>query len=498
MDYAIYLRKSRADLEAEARGEGETLARHRAALRALAGRRGLHVVREYAEIVTGDSIAARPQMQMLLDDVKRGLYAGVIVNDVDRLGRGDSIDQEIIKYAFVAGHCLIITPGRDINPAAPSDEDMLDFSMFFARYEYRKISQRLTVGRTRSAQAGNYLSPRVPFGYTKTRDGSRITLTPDPNTADIVRQMFSWYASGEVGYKGIAARLNSMGIRSGLGNPWNRASVKKILTNPTYVGNIVWGNVTTISAIEDGKRVKRHVKGNPICVEGAHEPIITKALFDQVQQMFAQSRRASSTNTTLHLRNPFAGLLYCSCCGRAMETRGGRRTDERTITCLTPGCPTSGTYVSVVMETLLAVLRDWCATYEPPQEIAPDPQLDVAARQRTILEGRLSKARELVEMGIYTPSEYLAQKASIEAQLKALTAPQTVSRAAAVQSIVPQLETVLDAMEYATSVEQQNALLKTVVARIEYTKTEPGRRGVSPGQLLTLDVYPRLQSACTL
>ena len=95
--YALYLRKSRADLDAEARGEGETLAKHRAALTAYAKKRGLIIAREYAEIVSGDSIAARPQMQQLLDDVKAGLYSGVIVNDVYRLGRGDSIDQEIIK-----------------------------------------------------------------------------------------------------------------------------------------------------------------------------------------------------------------------------------------------------------------------------------------------------------------------------------------------------------------------------------------------------------------
>lgn len=87
--YALYLRKSRADLDAEQRGEGETLAKHRAALTDFAHRRGLMIVREYAEIVSGDSIAARPQMQTLLDDVKRGTYAGVIVNDIDRLGRGD-------------------------------------------------------------------------------------------------------------------------------------------------------------------------------------------------------------------------------------------------------------------------------------------------------------------------------------------------------------------------------------------------------------------------
>lgn len=87
--YAIYLRKSRADLDAEARGEGETLSKHRAALTEYARRRGLFIAREYAEIISGDSIAARPQMQALLADVKAGMYSGVIVNDVDRLGRGD-------------------------------------------------------------------------------------------------------------------------------------------------------------------------------------------------------------------------------------------------------------------------------------------------------------------------------------------------------------------------------------------------------------------------
>lgn len=136
--YALYLRKSRADLDAEARGEGETLAKHRAALTDYARRRGLLIVREYAEIVSGDTIAARPQMQQLLEDVKAGMYAGVIVNDVDRLGRGDSIDQEIIKLTFAAAHCIIITPSRDIDPANPTDDDMLDFSMFMARFEYKK------------------------------------------------------------------------------------------------------------------------------------------------------------------------------------------------------------------------------------------------------------------------------------------------------------------------------------------------------------------------
>ena len=74
-DYAMYLRKSRKDIELEALGQGETLARHRSALTELAERQGLHIARIYEEMVSGESIAARPKMQELLDEVCAGVYA---------------------------------------------------------------------------------------------------------------------------------------------------------------------------------------------------------------------------------------------------------------------------------------------------------------------------------------------------------------------------------------------------------------------------------------
>lgn len=73
---AIHLRKSRADLEAEARGEGESLARHRARLLAFAERAGLPIVAEYSEIISGDRLSDRPEMQRLLADVAAGMYDG--------------------------------------------------------------------------------------------------------------------------------------------------------------------------------------------------------------------------------------------------------------------------------------------------------------------------------------------------------------------------------------------------------------------------------------
>ena len=102
--YAIYLRKSRADLEAEKLGEGETLARHKKILTELAARKGLYVEKIYQEIVSGaESIKDRPVMTQLIEDCYKGLYRGIIIIEVTRLYPGTQVDAQIImdclKYA---------------------------------------------------------------------------------------------------------------------------------------------------------------------------------------------------------------------------------------------------------------------------------------------------------------------------------------------------------------------------------------------------------------
>ena len=80
--YAMYLRKSRADMELEAMGEGETLARHKKMLEALAAKHDIHPdqITIYKEVVSGENIAERPQMQKLLQDVYAKQYKGVLAN----------------------------------------------------------------------------------------------------------------------------------------------------------------------------------------------------------------------------------------------------------------------------------------------------------------------------------------------------------------------------------------------------------------------------------
>lgn len=86
--YCLYLRKSRSDVEAENHGEEETLARHEKILLELAKRREYNVTQIYREVVSGETIAARPVMQQLLSEVEHGIWSGVLVVEVDVLPVG--------------------------------------------------------------------------------------------------------------------------------------------------------------------------------------------------------------------------------------------------------------------------------------------------------------------------------------------------------------------------------------------------------------------------
>ena len=191
--YAIYLRKSRVDLEAEAAGSGDTLARHRNTLLELAAARQLSVSKIYEEVVSGDTIAARPQMQQLLSDVEAGRWEGVLVMEVERLARGDTIDQGLVAQAFKFSDTRIITPVKSYDPNNEFDEEYFEFGLFMSRREYKVINRRLQRGRLASVKEGKWVSNRAPYGYIRQKltNEKGYTLVPDPETSPVVQSIYS-------------------------------------------------------------------------------------------------------------------------------------------------------------------------------------------------------------------------------------------------------------------------------------------------------------------
>ena len=214
MSYCIYLRKSRADEEAELRGEGNTLARHERALLDLAKRQKLNITAIYREVVSGETISARPLMQRLLSEIEQGCWQGVLVMEIERLARGDTIDQGIVAQTFKYSETKIITPSKTYDPNNEFDEEFFEFGLFMSRREYKTINRRLQRGRLASVKEGKWVGNLPPYGYVRKKLETQkgFTLEPHPEQADVIKLIFSLYTQEKMGTSLIAKHLNELNI----------------------------------------------------------------------------------------------------------------------------------------------------------------------------------------------------------------------------------------------------------------------------------------------
>ena len=154
MKVCMYLRKSRQDEELEKRENTDTLARHRSTLLEVAKKQHLDIIEVHEEIVSGGSIASRPKMLKLLEEVRNNMYDAVLCMDLDRLGRGGMQDQGLILDTFKETNTLIVTPDKTYDLNNELDEEMTEFKSFFARRELKMITKRMQRGRIKSIEEG--------------------------------------------------------------------------------------------------------------------------------------------------------------------------------------------------------------------------------------------------------------------------------------------------------------------------------------------------------
>lgn len=517
MPYCMYLRKSRADKELEARGEGETLSRHERALQMLATRLGLPVAAVYREIVSGETISSRPVMQTLLSEVEQGAWDGVFVMEVERLARGDTIDQGIVAQAFRCTNTRILTPAKIYDPSNESDEEYFEFGLFMSRREYKTINRRLQRGRAASASEGRYPGSLPPYGYRRVRlDGQKgFTLVPDPEQAAAVNLIFSLYVHGEtqpgggmfpLGAGRIAEELNRLQIPTVKGGGWSAATVYSILHNPVYVGKIRWRARPLVKKSVGGRLQKTRPRAAPqdtLLADGLHPPIVEPSLWQAAQQK-APHKTSASTGAK-PLQNPLSGLVVCSQCGRRMVRRPLAGGDV--LICRTKGCPTISCSMALVRRALQAALETlfggFLVRFSPAQTNAGSPQAALRQQTETALQNALESCRrqagrlcDLLEQGVYTPERFQERQALLEQrmqslaqQLSSLPSGETAAPAGLWQPLPP-AQPLPSLYADLQSAADQNALLKTLFESITYTKLP--KNGVKPpADGFTLTVYPK-------
>lgn len=510
MPYCLYLRKSRADAEAEAKGVGETLHRHETALLALAKRLDLIVTAVYKEVVSGETIASRPVMQQLLDEVERGLWQGVLVMEITRLARGETIDQGIVAQAFKYSGTQIITPDKIYNPANEFDEEYFEFGLFMSRREYKMINQRQQRGRLASVKEGKYLGNKPPYGYSRCKlpNQKGWTLEPDEN-ADVVKMIFAMFTDERQGCSRIANRLNSLGCPTITGKPWANSTVRGILTNPVYAGWIRWGSRAQTKTASNGKISKSRPRANADNItlsKGLHPPLITQEQFDLAQKLFAENRSPRGPQSS-GLKNPLVGLITCAQCGHRMFKRPNKNGADMLI-CTTPGCTIVGDNIEHVEQVLLKTTKSWLQKYQMENEL-PDAtvtntknaeaQLNQINKELEKLNHQKQRIHEFLEQDVYTVEVFLERSNEIVKKQQALEKQASEFQSEinakrrllqSQEEIIPKMQAMLAAYPEAKDAETKNNLLKSVLDKVLYTKTTNQRW--SQENDLTLTIYPKL------
>ncbi|MBE5801105.1 MAG: recombinase family protein [Clostridiales bacterium] len=524
MPHSAYIRKSRKDIEAEQQGAGETLARHRRILLELARRNGHVIDQIYEEIVSGDSIAERAMMQQLLADVQAGKWSGVYVYEVERLARGDTIDQGIVAQTFQYSGTLIITPQRTFNPANEADSEYFEFGLFMSRREYNTTKRRLMAGRWASHNEGKYLGSRDPFGYQRYKlpgqKGWSLRIVPEQ--AKLVRWAADVYLHGRdvvdpltgqtthepVGAQIIANEFNAMGVTTTLGNQWTANGVRHMLQWPGYIGKVQWFQRETKVAIVDGQRQKsRPVSDKYSLQDGLHEPILDQSTWDQLQATFA-GRKKGAVNTGRKVMSPLNGLVKCSECGKAMirTPMYGHLAGIDYLKCSTVGCPTSSAPLADVESLILQTLQEWVTWVETdawPTEYGDSSNqhtedMRVAAQKHLDdLHKRRLRLMELLEQEIYDIPTYSQRNTALseeiaraQSAIDALPPPQQ-DRRSRITALLPQLKALLQAYSSDLPPADRNALLFTVLDKVIYTKTRRCFRNENPIDHVGIELFPK-------
>ena len=493
--WAIYLRKSRADLEAEKLGEGETLARHKKILTELAARKGFYIGEIYQEIISGaEKIEDRPEIKRLIEDCYKGKWAGILVVEVSRLSRGNQGDaqkiMDCLKYANRNNGVLVITPTKTYDVAHNhDDEEYMEFELFMSRREYKMIKRRMDRGREQSVVEGNYMGSYRPYGYDILKTKTARTLIPNEEEAPIVKLIYEWTVQYNMTAWEIAKKLTTMGVPTYTGDPeWSRATIKTILTNPTYTGKVRWNDRMQVKTMQNGELITSRPRSNHtdkyMEYDGKHKDhaLVDEETFKAASAKFHSDR----TKGNLKLKNILAGLFICQNCEKAMVYQGydtKRNVQPRYIHKQSQQCKVKSVLASDVLKAVSHSLKLYIEDFEAKIDNLPDvdensiiTQIEALQAEQRKAEKKLSKLFDAWEDEKISDNEFVKRKAVNTARIEAIKKQMdeledSIPEKEEYQEKIMMLSDALNALlDEELDAEVKNTYLKQIINKIEFSR----------------------------
>lgn len=493
-----YLRKSRFDdplLSVD-----EVLAKHEKMLDDTAERlldKKVPEENKLREIVSGETIKARPEMQRLLRMIESPNIKAILTVEVQRLSRGDLEDAGRLIKLLRFTNTLVITPQKIYDLQDEYDRDAFERELKRGN-EYLEYTKKIMGnGRLLSVSQGAFIGSIAPYGYDKIfiTEGRKRTPTLQINEeeATVVRMIYNLYVNEDMGVTNISHHLNALGIKPRNSERWTQNAIRDILRNEHYIGKVRWNRRKTVVVVEDGEINKTRPKfkeGDYYVFDGRHAPILSEELFYAAKDKHGRNHKSKPKT---QLRNALATLIYCQC-GKAMSYRthkdrnGNERCAPRLLCNNQAYCHTTSVIYDEMIDKIADVLKQCIEDFQIHIENNNDAILE---NHRSLIKHLENKIEELNNKEISLWEKYseenmpkeifnkLIQKVnnekdSVKESLE--NARRNAPDPTNYEEKISRFQEALDALKDPNvSVEHKNTLLKACIERIDYRRGQAKR-----------------------
>lgn len=269
----------------------------------------------YVDVESGTT-AKRENLIRMIEDAKAKKFDAIMAKELSRLARNGALSYEIRDIA-TRNNIHIITLDNAINTLEGNSQNFGLYAWLYEQ-ESQRTSNRIKAALGSKARRGEFKGSIPPYGYRLQK--SKLVVADD-GTPDVVKRIFQMYLEGK-GFDAIARTLTREDVptssqvvgKKNAGLYWHGSSVKKILQNPHYVGDLVQNRQTTKSVT--CKTRAEVAKEEQIVIPNTHPALISREDFEAAQRhMEGRKRQQVKPKAKKHL---FTNHLYCDDCGKSL------------------------------------------------------------------------------------------------------------------------------------------------------------------------------------
>ena len=282
------------------------------------------------EGISGTQAKNRTEFLRMIEDAKKGKIDIVIAKSISRFAR-NTVDTLNYVRLLREYNVNVYFEKENINTLDMDSEMFLTFYSAFAQAESESISMNIKLGYKAKMKRGEACGKADCYGFDWNKETQELEINEEQ--AEVVRMIFNWYINGK-GVFIISKELNELGIKTAKGRKWTHTTVRGLINNEKYVGDLKSQKYFVENPITHKTRVNRGEKDIYV-VKNHHDPIITREVWEKACELTEKRKRPMKDGkptdyTKYSLRYPFSSKIVCGYCGAIFSRKMGRARQDGT------------------------------------------------------------------------------------------------------------------------------------------------------------------------